>query len=231
MPLDLAVDLARQAADGLAFAHAQGVLHRDVKPENLLLRNDGGAYTLKVVDFGLAPLIESSGLVATGFAVASPDYMSPEQCKGLDVDGRSDVYALGIILYELTTGRLPFVSQNLSDAITNHVYTPPPPPRGFHPDIPEALEQIILRCLVKQRDERFPSADALSSALRNVFTQRAAVAPSSADDMPTVVPSPVVAFATPTHTYDDMPTVVPQPGADDMPTIVPQPVVAVAAPA
>jgi serine/threonine protein kinase len=253
LSLDMVVDLVRQAADGLAFAHSQGVLHRDVKPDNLLLRRDGGPYTLKIVDFGLAPLIESSGLIATGFAVASPDYMSPEQCKGLDLDGRSDVYSLGVILYELATGQLPFESASLSQAIANHVYSVPTAPRQIRPELPEALEQIILRCLAKQRNERFTLAADLSGALSalslrstpavahatvqadNAFASTvvpqpvapAASLPGASDDMPTVVPPPVVGAAAP-GSSDDMPTIVPQhasPTSDHIPTVVPPPVV------
>jgi serine/threonine protein kinase len=167
--LDRGLDLIIQAADGLAFAHKHGVLHRDLKPDNLMLlqRSSGnqGDYTLKIGDFGLATL-EDDGMSSFAGAIGSLAYMSPEQCQGLKLDTRSDIYALGVILYEVATGLLPFITKTVDEAVKKHVQTQPPPPRQVRPDLPEALEAIILRCLAKQPDERFATASELAGALQ-----------------------------------------------------------------
>jgi serine/threonine protein kinase len=172
--LMMALDLMRQAADGLAYAHKQGMVHRDIKPDNLLLKRAPDAatperYILKITDFGLARLAEGSVVTATGQTMGTPQYMSPEQCQGLALDGRSDIYSLGIVLYELATGYPPFAVKTLSEAAFKHVYEAPTPPRQVRPDVPAALEAIILRCLAKPPAERFATADELSRALQQVL--------------------------------------------------------------
>ncbi|RIK37862.1 MAG: hypothetical protein DCC58_17435 [Chloroflexi bacterium] len=175
LDLPLALDLICQAADGLRFAHRHGMVHRDVKPDNLLLwEREQGGYTVKVTDFGLARLAEGGVQTLDGTTMGTPAYMSPEQCRGVDLDGRSDLYSLGVTLYELTTGSLPFQVRTISDAVFKHVHTPVPPPRGVRPDLPVELEQIILRCLAKDPAERFASAEELRAALDKV---RATLAP------------------------------------------------------
>ena len=162
LALPLGVDLVRQAADGLAYAHAQGMVHRDMKPDNLLVSRGGTApagpsgYNVKLTDFGLARLAEGGVATAHGATMGTPAYMSPEQCQALDLDGRSDIYSLGVVLYEVTTGYLPFETKSLSDAVYKHVYTEPPPPKQVKPDLPDRLEEIILRCLKKAPAERLP---------------------------------------------------------------------------
>lgn len=167
-PLDLglAVDLVRQAARGLGYAHRHGMVHRDVKPDNLLLvREDNGAYTVKVTDFGLARLAEGGVQTAAGTAMGTPIYMSPEQCQGIDLDARSDIYSLGITLYELCTGYVPFQVRTISEAVFKHVNTPAPSPREVRPNLPVGLERVILRCLEKKPDERYATAEELIAAL------------------------------------------------------------------
>lgn len=203
-PLALGIDLVRQAADGLAFAHARGVIHRDIKPDNLLLINgvtsDDAPFgtTLKISDFGLVQLAEGGVSTPTGMTMGTPAYLSPEQCQGLDLDGRSDIYALGVVLYEVATGYLPFEARTINDAVFKHVYAEPPTPRQIRPDIPEELEQIILCCLAKRPDDRFASATELSRALRVLLrhptlgtpttTSPTSVAPVVVPDMPVAVP-------------------------------------------
>src|SRR5579859_161184 len=168
-PLLDGLDLVRQAAEGLAYAHDQGMVHRDIKPDNMLLKRPGGAAAsrliLKITDFGLARLAAGSVMTATGATMGTPAYMSPEQCQGLALDGRSDIYALGVVLYELATGYLPFAVKTMSEAVYKHVNTPPAPPRQLRPDLPVPLEDIILRCLAKQPAARFASAADLAQAL------------------------------------------------------------------
>ncbi|MBK9710608.1 MAG: protein kinase [Kouleothrix sp.] len=192
-PLELGLDLIRQAAEALDYAHRQGTIHRDIKPDNMLLRRQSAApsptddllksllvppdpassaaerYTLKLADFGLAQMIEGSALTATGATMGTAIYMSPEQCEGLQMDGRSDIYSLGVVLYEVTTGYPPFNATSLSDAIHKHINVAPRPPREIVPDLPLPIEQIILRCLAKRPAERFATAAELAEALRRVL--------------------------------------------------------------
>jgi eukaryotic-like serine/threonine-protein kinase len=174
MPLGL--DLIRQAAVGLNYAQEHKMVHRDIKPDNLLLRKQGETssgdpgYLLKITDFGLARLTEGNGVrTVSGMVMGTPAYMSPEQCQGGAVDGRSDLYSLGVVLYEVATGYLPFQATSVSDAIYKHVFVAPPPPRQVRPDMPQPLEDIILRCLAKQPEERFANGAQLARALQGVL--------------------------------------------------------------
>ncbi|RIK35718.1 MAG: hypothetical protein DCC58_20195, partial [Chloroflexi bacterium] len=186
LALPLGVDLVRQAADGLAYAHGQGMVHRDMKPDNLLIsRGSNGpvgpsGYNVKLTDFGLARLAEGGVATAHGATMGTPAYMSPEQCQALELDGRSDIYSLGVVLYEVTTGYLPFETKSLSDAVYKHVYTEPPPPRQVKPDLPPRLEEIILRCLKKAPAERYQTAQALADDLRALYQSLGPVSPLEA---------------------------------------------------
>ncbi|HEX2347186.1 MAG TPA: protein kinase [Ktedonobacterales bacterium] len=172
--LGLGVDLVRQAAEGLAYAHARGMAHRDIKPDNLLLQRletpprAAGAepYLLKISDFGLARLMDDSGeLTQTGVVMGTPTYMSPEQCQGGALDGRSDLYSLGVVLYEVATGAPPFRVKTLSEAVFKHISTPPVPPSEVFPDLPPALEEVIMRCLAKRPEDRYTTGTELADAL------------------------------------------------------------------
>jgi hypothetical protein len=174
-PLNFGLDLIRQAAEALDFAHARGIVHRDIKPDNMLIERHAGPggrslYVVKLTDFGLARMVEGGGgITASGMTVGTPAYMSPEQCQGLPVDGRSDIYSLGIVLYEVVTGYLPFTVSRISEAVEKHVYAQPPSPRTVAPDLPVAVEAIILRCLAKKPEERFATSAELVQALRQVM--------------------------------------------------------------
>jgi serine/threonine protein kinase len=151
--------ITRDVAEALAFAHAQGVVHRDIKPDNILLREDGRAV---VTDFGIARAV--SGYVsATGvnMTIGTPHYLSPEQAQGRPLDGRSDLYSLGITLYKAATGDLPFKSKDWYELARMHVEEAPAPPRANHPDLSKKLERIILRLLAKHPDDRPASAEEL----------------------------------------------------------------------
>ena len=169
------LDLVRQAAEGLAYAHARAMVHRDIKPDNLLLKRTmlpsefANPYVIKITDFGLAKLAEGGMQTMQGQTMGTPAYMSPEQCQALTLDGRSDIYSLGIVLYEIATGAVPFQTKSLSDAVYHHVYVEPPPPRQVRPDLSAELEAIILRCLKKSPNDRFRSADDLAQALRDTM--------------------------------------------------------------
>ena len=165
--------LVRQAADGLAYAHRKGMVHRDIKPDNLLLQRTAGpgeeAPTVKISDFGLVRMAEGSMLTVTGVVMGTPAYMSPEQCQGAELDGRSDIYSLGVVLYEAATGLLPFEIRSLREAYDRHVRVAPIPPRQALPSLSARLEQIILRCLAKPPADRYQSAEALAADLGSLM--------------------------------------------------------------
>jgi pSer/pThr/pTyr-binding forkhead associated (FHA) protein len=194
-----------QAVDALHHAHSQGMVHRDVKPDNLLLMHgpqaqSNGQYVVKIGDFGLAQLLQDGSATLSGVTVGTPAYISPEQCQGFELDGRSDLYSLGIVLYEVATGYLPFEAQTLSDALHKHVYATPPPPREVRPDLPADVEAAILRCLAKKPEDRYASADHLAKALRTALSlDAAAFAPAAAgaSAVPAGVPPLAAAAAVP----------------------------------
>ncbi len=160
--IDETISIARQICAALDHAHAQGIIHRDLKPENILFTNDGKA---KLMDFGLARARGAARITTDGTLVGTVFYVSPEQAQGLEVDARSDLYSLGVMLYELLTGRLPFTGDNPMSIISQHLYAAPAPPSTLRADIPPALDAIVLRLLAKKPDERFASAHEVEVAL------------------------------------------------------------------
>jgi serine/threonine protein kinase len=172
LPLLEAAGFIAQAAAALEYAHSRGVIHRDVKPQNMLLYPDK---RLVLGDFGIAKLAQAaaeeegakpSDLTTLGRVVGTPDYMSPEQAMGKTVDARTDIYSLGVVLFYLVTGRLPFVAPQSMTVVAKHVSEPPPSPRQFRPELPVAAENVILRALAKDPDERYRSASDLSRTFR-----------------------------------------------------------------
>lgn len=154
-----------QIAQGLAFAHSKGIIHRDLKPSNIMLDDVGNAY---LTDFGLAKLTEQSGeITRSGTIVGTPAYMSPEQLRGEPLDHRSDIYSLGVILYNMVAGRLPFdtSTSDLVSIIYQHLEKPPARPREFNPNTPPAVEEVILKALQKDRKDRYNTATDMARAL------------------------------------------------------------------
>lgn len=171
------VSIFSQLADALFYAHEQGIIHRDIKPVNVLMER-GGRPILS--DFGIAKVLASTqaNLTRPGAGVGTPEYMSPEQCQGGAVDGRADIYALGVMLFEAQTGRTPFRGDNYPALAHSHIYEPPPLPRSINPNIPISIEQIIMKALMKSPAQRFQSAremkDALHQALNTLNMQQQA---------------------------------------------------------
>jgi serine/threonine protein kinase len=166
LSVSAALAIAAQLADALDVAHRQGVVHRDIKPQNLLLDADG---VLKVMDFGVARLVEhTTVLTQAGMVVGTPSYMSPEQLLAEDVDGRSDLYSVGVVLYECLTGRLPFEAKTPVSLIAKLLHDEPAPPTTLNPEIPPALSALIMRLLAKSADVRPKNAAELGELLAQV---------------------------------------------------------------
>jgi tetratricopeptide (TPR) repeat protein len=162
MPADDAVRIARQLAEGLSAAHARGVIHRDLKPANVLIDRDGNAF---VSDFGVARSLASTGLTQSGMVVGTPDYLSPEQARGESIDARSDLYALGLILYEMLTGAMPFQGGTISEILAQRMLRSPPPVTTLKPQTPAWLARLVDRLLRLQPAHRLQSADAVIRAI------------------------------------------------------------------
>lgn len=163
LPVDRAVLIASKLAAALAALHRTDVLHRDIKPSNVLIDEAGEP---RITDFGLARLKWAPGVTGSGIFVGTPSYASPEQALGESLDERSDLYALGIVIFEMVTRRLPFVAESLREILSLRLHTEPPAPRDLAPAIPVALSELILRCLARDRTKRFQSAGELHDALR-----------------------------------------------------------------
>jgi hypothetical protein len=163
LPTDRAIAIAGQVALALDYAHEQGVIHRDVKPANIMIEN-GDWVTL--TDFGIAKIAGATQFTRTGSIVGTPDYLAPEQARGVDVDGQADLYSLAVVLYEMLAGRTPFQSDNPLGVVHAHVSTLPPSPREFNPSIPEAMAAVLLRALQKDPGQRFATCREFVDAVR-----------------------------------------------------------------
>jgi len=160
-----ALSIAMQVCEGLAEAHRLGVVHRDLKPRNIMIDKEGNA---RIMDFGIARSIKVKGITRVGSIIGTPEYMSPEQVKGEKVDHRSDIYSMGIILFEMMTGQVPFEGDTSLSIALKHEKEIPPDPREFNAQIPKELSRVILRCLEKDKERRFQGAGELFSDLVKV---------------------------------------------------------------
>jgi serine/threonine protein kinase len=169
LPISEAVDVLLEACEGVAEAHALGIVHRDIKPENLFIaRQPDGTAVLKILDFGISKQLRATGrsITTQATAVGSPQYMSPEQMRGShDIDQRADIWSLGATLYELVVGAPPFKADTIPSLCTLVLEANPVPPRSLRNSLPEGLEDVILKCLAKRREDRFQSVKELAEAL------------------------------------------------------------------
>ena len=163
-----AVNIAAQICEGLQAAHGQGVIHRDLKSQNIIINS---ANQIKIIDFGLAHTQQMQGLTATGLIMGTPEYMAPEQVSGKKVDERADVYSLGIILYELFTGKVPFTGPSAISIGFQQMKDDPAPPTSVNPQIPFAVEQVILKALQKDPVHRYRSVAELKLDLESAVGQ------------------------------------------------------------
>jgi serine/threonine protein kinase len=176
IPLEEVANLFDALTSALDHAHQQGMVHRDLKPANILITPDGRPV---LTDFGIAQIVDATTITESGGTLGTPAYMSPEQGRGERGDARSDIYALGVLLYQLTTGRVPFEADTPYAVILKHITAPLPPPRSIRLDLPEAVERVILKALAKDLDDRYQTASEMGRALRAAIE-----APQAAPPLP-----------------------------------------------
>jgi eukaryotic-like serine/threonine-protein kinase len=179
LPLDLAMDTAMQMADALAYAHEHGIVHRDVKPGNVIVLEDRG--DIKLTDFGIAH-INAQSETRRDVLMGSPRYMAPEQITGNPIDGRTDVFSAGVVLYEMLTGQAPFTAQDLHMLLYRIVNEVPAPVSHLRPDIPHQLDNLLARCMAKQPQQRPASARNLYLELKEIAAQVAGEQTSRAEE-------------------------------------------------
>ncbi len=169
LPIAKAVSIAQQVCEGLAEAHKLGVVHRDLKPQNIMIDKEGNA---RIMDFGIARSLKTKRITEEGVMIGTPEYISPKQVEGEETDQRSDIYSLGVILYEMVTGRVPFDGDTTISIAMKHKKDTPLNPREFNALVPEDLSQLILRCMEKDKERRFQEANELFSELNKVGIER-----------------------------------------------------------
>lgn len=227
MPLDDAVRICTEVAEALAYAHGRSMVHRDIKPANIMIDNDTGRAIL--TDFGIVKLVgtQSMAYTATGALIGTPAYMSPEQALGKPGDERVDIYALGVLLFQLVTNQLPFEADTPLAVVMKHVNEQPPLPMTFNPNIPLGLQEIILKALAKNPADRYQTAQEMSAALRQVNLSgepAAGIVPATTPSSPTISASKqeetaggATAVSSPTPSSVDTATAVPTPAPPKRP--------------
>jgi dipeptidyl aminopeptidase/acylaminoacyl peptidase/predicted Ser/Thr protein kinase len=195
-PLDLSatVNIIGQIASALDYAHRRGIVHRDIKPSNILLTRDGRAI---LTDFGIARAMGLSSITKSGAIIGTPEYVSPEQAKGVGVDYRADIYSLGVVCYQMLTGRVPFLRENIYATLLAHINEIPPPLRWLNPRLTPEVERVVMRALAKAPDNRYASAGEFARALMAAARRKAVSMPARVQlrKMGTLVKSPALAWA------------------------------------
>jgi serine/threonine protein kinase len=192
IPIDSALHIGAQVADALHFAHERQVVHRDIKPANVMVLNGG---LIKITDFGIARMRNNEVKTMTGMILGSPKYMSPEQVAGKRADHRSDLFSLGVVVYEMLTGTSPFVADNIHGVMYQTLNFTPPTPKTLNPDLPEVLNYIIAKVLAKNVEDRYQSAKDLANDLRQARADYLGGVTSSAS--PGALPDPAKPFVAP----------------------------------
>jgi serine/threonine protein kinase len=196
MPLNRVVEIVRQVTGALDAAHAQGVVHRDLKSDNIMLSQTNGGDWAKVLDFGIAKIqqpanVKDADFTAPNVVVGTPQYMSPEQCSQTQpLDARSDVYSLGVIVYEMLAGRVPFTGESATMIMMQHVQDPPPSVLATRPDLPPAVDKVVTRALAKHPADRFQTAGELFAALSTAAGEDVTAVPRSAETASSAPVSP-----------------------------------------
>ena len=215
LPFDQVRSIITQVGDALDYAHTLGLVHRDVKPSNVLIDKRGNCL---LTDFGIAKIVESTAkLTNTGGILGTPAYMSPEQGRGDKVDARSDIYALGVVLYEMATGRVPFDAETPIAIIFKHVQDPLPPPSLINRNVPDALERVILKSMAKNPDDRFAAAGDMVRAIKAAISDTGGEATHKTTWEPSTQPgprstaAPSPAATGPQPTFAAPPTIPPAP--------------------
>ncbi len=215
-------------ARALGYAHSQGIIHRDIKPSNVLIDDQGNAF---LTDFGIAKIVAGTAhFTGTGMLIGTPAYMSPEQARGQEIDQRSDIYALGVMLYEMVTGRVPFDAETPLAILMKHVNDPLPLPRQIKPGLPEILERVILKALVKLPEDRFQTAEKMAETLESAVAglPTDVALPPLPGGATAVIPQPVPplpeSVPIPQSLSESAPASEPEPPAQPAPVHTPRPV-------
>jgi eukaryotic-like serine/threonine-protein kinase len=169
LPVRRAIEIISPVCAALNLAHQKGILHRDLKPSNIVLHHlEDGTEVVKLIDFGIVKMLNESDenpLTQQGFVVGTPEYLSPERYSGRNIDARSDIYSLGVLMYRMLTGRVPFSGRSATEILQKHVKQPVPPISLLNESVPEEVEQVVLRALAKRPEERFSTSTEFASAL------------------------------------------------------------------
>jgi serine/threonine protein kinase len=170
LSVEKVLEIISKVCQALVTAHSKGIIHRDLKPQNVMIGKKG---MVTVLDFGIARSLDQTGTTKTGMVIGTPECMSPEQIQGEEIDVSTDIYALGVMMFQMVTGRLPFLADSASTLLLKHLHETPPPPSSLNPTVPRALDRIILKCLEKKPGKRYVSAEKLLKSINRLLKKKA----------------------------------------------------------